>query len=96
MHLLDHVHEEPESEIQEEQVQEDIVVHKHQVVWVLTLCVSKANPGASHHNLDFLFWINTLEKVCLCIKFVGIDLDRSCITLPSWLSLITLLAITRH
>jgi hypothetical protein len=29
MHLLDHVHKEPESEIQEEQVQEDMVVHKH-------------------------------------------------------------------
>jgi hypothetical protein len=43
MHSLDHVHEEPESEIQEEQVQEEMVVHKRQVARRLTFLFSE--PG---------------------------------------------------
>jgi hypothetical protein len=33
-----------------------MVIHKHRVVWVLTLFVSKASPGTSHqYSLGFLF-----------------------------------------
>jgi hypothetical protein len=48
LHTLNRILVELESEIQEEQVQAGLVVHKHQVVWVLTLFVSKARPGSSH------------------------------------------------
>jgi hypothetical protein len=37
IHTLDHMQARPESEIQEEQVQEDLVVHKHRVAWMLTM-----------------------------------------------------------
>jgi hypothetical protein len=51
LHSLDHVHKEPESEIQEEnEFKRSMVVHKCHVAWVLTLFVSKLRPGASHHS----------------------------------------------
>jgi hypothetical protein len=55
---------EPESEIQEEKVQEGRVVHKCQVVWVLTLFVSKVSPGASH-QLSLVF-----SLITTCVKYV--------------------------
>jgi hypothetical protein len=64
LHMLDRVPVEPESEIQEEKVQEGRVVYKRQVVWVLTLFVSKTSPGASH-QLSLAF-----SLITTCIKYV--------------------------
>jgi hypothetical protein len=61
MHMLDHVQAGLESENQEEQVKEDLVVHKCQVAWVLTL--PWARQAVVHHTtiLDFCF-----ELISLC------------------------------
>jgi hypothetical protein len=62
-----------------EQVHEVLVVHKRQVIKMLTWFVIKTNPGASHHNPWLLFESLSLCWVWLCMRLVVIAWNRSCI-----------------
>jgi hypothetical protein len=51
--VLDHA--EPKSEIQVEQIQRSVVVHKHQVERILTLLWIKTSSNASNSIIEFCF-----------------------------------------
>jgi hypothetical protein len=44
IYLLDHIHAEPKSEIQVEQIRRSVVVRKHQVLMILTFALNQGKP----------------------------------------------------